>query len=171
MEDLMGKLLTPDAYVDSIFDITSGGLKEKGLYGVILDVDNTLVATHIKDADEKIIEYIENLKNDNIKCIIVSNGAKKRVELFSEPLGIEFVYKALKPLGRGFDAAIEKLGLPAENIAIIGDQLYTDILGGNIKKLHTILVKPIDLNEPFIIKLKRLFEFPFLRNKKFEDKY
>lgn len=167
----MGKLLAPNAYVDSIFDITAEGLKDRGLYGVMLDIDNTLVATHVKEADEKIIGYIGTLKEKDIKCIIVSNGAKDRVEHFCKPLGIEFVYKALKPLGRGFNTAIEKLGLPPENIAIIGDQLFTDVLGGNLKGIHTILVKPIDLNEPFLIKLKRIFEFPFLRNKNYTDKY
>lgn len=167
----MGKFCTPNAYVDSIFDITPSGLKEKGLYGVILDVDNTLVATHVKEASDKIIRYIKALKENDIMCIVVSNGAKKRVEHFCKPLGIEFVFNALKPLGRGFTIAIEKLGLAPDNIVIIGDQLFTDVLGGNLKGLHTILVKPIDLNEPFLMKIKRIFELPLLRNKKFTDKY
>lgn len=167
----MKKLFTPDVYVNSILNITPDMLKRKGVYGLILDIDNTLVATHIKEADNKIIDYIKNLKDNEIKTIIVSNGHKERVELFCEPLGIEFVYKALKPLGRGFDIAIEKMGLPADKIAIVGDQLFTDVLGGNLKGIHTILVKPIDLDEPFLIKIKRIFEKPFLHNKEYKDNY
>ena len=146
-------------------------LKCKGIYGLILDIDNTLVATHIKEEDYKIIEYIKTLKENGIKVIIVSNGRKKRVELFCEPLGIEFVYKALKPLKRGFDIAIEKMGLPADKIADVGDQLFTDVLGGNLKGIHTFLVRPIDLDVPFLIKLKRIFERPLLRNQEYIDKY
>ena len=86
-------------------------------------------------------------------------------------LGIEYVYKALKPLGRGFDIAIEKLKLPENQIAIIGDQLFTDVLGGRLKGIHTILIKPIDLDEPFLIKIKRIFEKPFLTNKQYKDKF
>lgn len=167
----MRKLCTPDAYVDSIINITPDGLKKRGIYGVILDVDNTLVATHIKEADNRIINYIKDLKENQIKCIIVSNGGVKRVERFCEPLGIEYVSKALKPLGRGFNIAIEKMGLPVNKVAIIGDQLFTDILGGNLKGVFTILVKPIDLDEPFLIRIKRFLELPFIKNKDFKDKF
>lgn len=167
----MKKLLTPDAYVKSIFNITPERLKKNGIYGLILDIDNTLVATHTKEADEKVISFIKNMNHYGIKTIIVSNARKKRVEVFSKPLGIEFVYKALKPFGRGFDIAVQKMNLPKEKVAIIGDQLFTDVLGGNLKGIHSILLKPIDLDEPFLIKFKRIFEKPFLSGKQYKDEY
>lgn len=167
----MKNLLKADAYVNSIFDITPEMLKNKGIYGLILDIDNTMVATHIKEADEKVINFIKSLKECGIKAIIVSNGRKKRVELFCEPLGIEFLYKAHKPLGGAFKKAIEIMGLPSDKVAILGDQLFTDVLGGNIKGIHTILVRPIDLDEPFFIKFKRIFERPFLKNIEYKNKF
>jgi HAD superfamily phosphatase (TIGR01668 family) len=167
----MKKLLTPDAYVRSIFDITPEGLKQNGIYGLILDIDNTLVATHTKDADDKVISFIKKMNANGIKAIIVSNARKERVEVFSKPLGIEFVFKALKPLGKGFDIAVQKMNLPSSKVAIIGDQLFTDVLGGNLKGIHSILLKPIDLDEPFLIKFKRIFEKPFLSGKQYKDKY
>lgn len=166
----MKKFLTPDAYVNSFYDITPEMLKNKGISGLILDVDNTLVATHIKEADEKVISFIRSLKEHGIKAIIVSNGGKRRVELFCEPLDIDYIYKAHKPLGSGFKKAIEKMGLTNKEVAILGDQLFTDVLGGNLQGIYTILIKPIDLNEPFHIKIKRVFEKPFLKNKKFINK-
>ncbi len=167
----MKNLITPDAYVNSIFDITPETLKDKGIYGIILDIDNTLVATHIKEADEKVINFIKTLKEYGIKAIIVSNGRKKRVELFCEPLGIEFLYKAHKPLGGAFKKAAEIMELPYDKVAILGDQLFTDVLGGNLVGIHSILVKPIDLNEPLFIKFKRIFEKPFLKNIEYKDKF
>lgn len=170
----MPKILTPNAYVNSIYNITSEGLKKRGIYGVILDIDNTLVATHTKNADKKIIDYINYLNKNGIYTIIVSNARKKRVEMFCKPLNIEYVYKALKPFGKGFERALklmEARNIQRKNIAIIGDQLFTDILGGNLQGLYTILIKPIDLNEPFPIRIKRIFEKPFLYDKKFIDKF
>lgn len=168
----MKKLLKADAYINSIFSITPDDLKRHGIYGLILDIDNTLVATHTKEADEKVISYIKLLNDHGIKTVIVSNARRERVELFSKPFNnIEYVYKASKPLGRGFDIAIQKMGLPKEQVAIIGDQLFTDVLGGNLKGIHSILLKPIDLNEPMLIRIKRIFEKPFLRKKEFKDKF
>lgn len=166
----MANVLKPDTFVNSIYAITPDGLKKNNIYGLILDIDNTLVATHIKDPDEKLKAYLMTLKNSGIKTIVVSNAKKERVEQFCKPLNIDYVYKALKPLGRGFKHALEKLDLPKEKVAIVGDQLFTDVLGGNLQKIHTILIKPIDLNEPFPIRLKRIFEKPFLHNKHYDDK-
>lgn len=159
----MKKLFTPDIYVNSIYDITPEMLKNKGIFGLILDIDNTLVATYIKKADKKAADFIRSLKESGIKAVIVSNGKKKRVELFCKPLGIEFIYKAHKPLGGALKKAIEMMDLPYDKVAILGDQLFTDVLGGNLIGIHSILVKPIDLDEPLFIKIKRILEKPFLK--------
>ncbi|NLM74706.1 MAG: YqeG family HAD IIIA-type phosphatase [Clostridiaceae bacterium] len=166
----MLKILKPDTMVKSIYSISPEDFIRKKIFGLILDIDNTLVATHIKKPDANLISYIKALKESGIKVIIVSNAKKERVEEFCKPLDIEYVYKALKPLSRGFILALKKMDLPRENVAIVGDQLFTDVLGGNLSKIHTILIKPIDLNEPFLIRLKRILEKPFLYNKQYEDK-
>lgn len=167
----MKKLLAPDSYINSIFDITPEMLKNKGIYGLILDIDNTLVATHVKDAGERVSNYIKNLKENGIKAVIVSNGHKHRVEAFCQPLDIDFIYKAYKPLGKGFDKAIELMNLKKDQVAIIGDQLFTDVLGGNLKGIYSILLRPIDLEEPFLIRFKRILEKPFLNKKEYKDKF
>lgn len=167
----MKRLFKPEVYLKSIFAISPEALKENGIEGLILDIDNTLVATHIKEADEQVKSFIMKMKKAGIKLVILSNAGKKRAELFCTPLGIEYVYKAHKPFCRGFKIAIQKMNLPKDRIAIVGDQLFTDVLGGNLIGIRSILLKPIDLNEPFFIKFKRIFEKPFLATKEFDDKY
>lgn len=167
----MKGILTPDAYVDSILSISPENLIEKGICGLILDIDNTLVPTHTGDADDKARRFINSLRECGIKTVIVSNAGKKRVERFCGPLGIDYLYKALKPMKRGYREAMSRMGLPAERIAVVGDQLFTDILGGNLLGMKTILVKPIDPAEPLFVKFKRIFEKPFLKGRQFLDRY
>jgi len=166
----MRKLFEPFACLNSIFDITPGMLKENGIYGLILDIDNTLVATHVKEAGEKVGKYIKDLKDNGIIPVIVSNARKHRVEEFCKSLEVDYIYKAHKPLGGGFNKAMEIMGLSKDKVAIIGDQLFTDILGGNLNGIRTILIKPIDPDEPFFIRFKRIFERPFLKKKIYKDK-
>ncbi len=167
----MGNLLTPDAYVKNIYGIKPDRLKTNGIKGLILDIDNTLVPTHAPDADNRVIQYIKELQSNGIKAIIVSNAKQHRVERFAMPLGIDYIYKALKPFGKGYREAIRRMNLKPEEVAIIGDQLFTDIVGGNLAGVKTILISPIDPDEPFLLKLKRLAEKPFLKGKTFLDNY
>lgn len=167
----MGRFLTPDAYVKSIQSISPEGLKAHGISGLIIDIDNTLAPTHTRNADKTIKSYILHLKEGGIKAVIVSNAKRERVEHFCSALDIDYVYKALKPLKKGYREAMNIMGLPSEKIAIVGDQLFTDILGGNLLGMKSILIKPIDPDEPLLIKLKRLFEKPFMRGKIFLDDF
>jgi HAD superfamily phosphatase (TIGR01668 family) len=167
----MGNLLTPDAYIKTIFGIKPERLKANGIKGLILDIDNTLVPTHAPDANDRVIQYIKGLQSHGLKAIIVSNAKQRRVERFAKPLGIDYIYKALKPFGKGYREAIRRMNLKAEEVAIIGDQLFTDIVGGKLAGVKTILISPIDPDEPFLLKLKRLVEKPFLKGKTFLDDY
>lgn len=167
----MAKLLTPDAYVKSIFVVRPERLLANGIRGLILDIDNTLVPNHFPDADEKVIQFIQNLKHHGIKAIIVSNATQARVERFAKPLEIDYVYNALKPFARGYREAIRRMNLKPQEVAIIGDQLFTDIWGGRRIGMKTILLTPIDPREPWPVKLKRWIEKPFLKGKTFRDDY
>jgi len=166
----MGRLLTPDVCLASIYGISPDGLKKHGIKGLILDIDNTLVPTYTRDADIKIKSFLEFLNHNGIKTMIVSNARQARVEQFCRHIHIDYIYKARKPLKSGFLKAAGMMGLEPCDVAIVGDQLFTDILGGNLLGMKTILIKPIDENEPFLIKLKRLLEKPFLRGRHYMEK-
>jgi len=133
-------------------------LKDKGIKGLILDIDNTLVPSFIKEADDKTLKWINMVREQGLKACIVSNARKKRVELFNEKLGLEAIYRASKPGRRSFTKALDVLGLDVSQTAVVGDQIFTDVYGGNRLGMYTILVKPIHKEEFFFVKLKRFPE-------------
>ena len=96
------KSFLPDEFVKNIFHITPEKLKERNVKGIITDLDNTLVEWDRPSATPRLIEWFEEMKEHGIKVTIVSNNNERRVKLFSEPLGIPFIYKARKPMGRAF---------------------------------------------------------------------
>ncbi|AKO94218.1 MULTISPECIES: YqeG family HAD IIIA-type phosphatase [Priestia] len=154
----MLKLFLPDQHVKSVFEIKPEDLKERGVKGIITDLDNTLVEWDRPDATPKLIEWFENMQQHNIQVTIVSNNVEKRVRLFSDPLGIPFIYKARKPMGRAFKKAIRNMDVNRNEIVVIGDQLMTDVLGGNRMKLYTILVVPVAQTDGFFTKFNRQME-------------
>lgn len=150
--------LYPKLYLNNVKDITIELLKQNDIKGLILDIDNTLI-----DYDKKMLEGVEkwcdNLKLQGIKMCILSNTNKVyKVKNVAEILKLEYLYFAHKPNKRGFQRAKEILKLKEENIAVVGDQIFTDVLGGNRSKMFTILTKPIDTRDIWLTKLKRPFE-------------
>lgn len=137
-------LIYPDFYLDSVLEITPEFCNKNGIKGLILDIDNTLI-----DIDKKMIEGAEKwhkqVVDSGIKTIIVSNTSKKeKAERVANILGIEFINFAQKPAKGGYLKAKDKMGLKCEEIASVGDQIFTDVIGANRCKMKSILVKPVD---------------------------
>ncbi|MFJ7637286.1 YqeG family HAD IIIA-type phosphatase [Peribacillus sp. NPDC097264] len=154
----MLKLFLPSEHVQSIFDIDPEKLKEKGIKGVITDLDNTLVEWDRPTATPELIIWIDKLRAHGILVTIVSNNNEKRVRSFSDPLQIPFIHQARKPMARAFHKARKAMGLKLEETVVIGDQLMTDVLGGNRGGFHTILVVPVAQTDEFRTKINRYFE-------------
>ena len=151
-------ILYPDAHLNNVREITTNFLQDNKINALILDVDNTLI-DYDKNLPEETIEWAKELKNSNIKLYILSNTNKKeKVKTVAEKLGIEYMYFAKKPLKSGFKKAQEKLKEPSQNIAVVGDQIFTDIVGGNRCKMFTILVEPIAEKDIWITMVKRPLE-------------
>ncbi|MBO8156007.1 MAG: YqeG family HAD IIIA-type phosphatase [Bacillaceae bacterium] len=148
----------PDEQADSVFEITPEHLKAKGIRGIITDLDNTLVAWDQENPTEKVLDWFQMMQNHGMKVTILSNNDKKRVSRFSEQLDIPFIYRARKPLARAFRKAQNQMGLQQEEVVVIGDQLLTDILGGNMARYHTILVVPISDTDGFVTRINRMIE-------------
>ncbi len=166
----MMKNFYPDLYVKDISSITASMLKNLGMGAVVLDIDNTLVPHDDPNPTESVRAFLKNMGENQVKICVVSNNNYPRVEAFAKRIGIEyFVSDALKPRAYGYLKAAELMGVPAQKTVAIGDQIFTDIWGGNRAGCYTILVEPIDkVHEPFYIKLKRILEIPFLRGAKNE---
>lgn len=151
-------LFLPNEHVKSIFEIEPGKLKERGIKGIITDLDNTLVEWDRPEATPKIIDWFQKMKDNGIIITIVSNNNKERVKQFSGPLGIQYIYEARKPMGRAFRKAVKDMKIKKEEVVVIGDQLMTDVLGGNRSGLHTILVVPVAQSDGFFTKINRRIE-------------
>lgn len=150
--------LYPNLYLNNVKDITIELLNKHNIKGLILDIDNTLI-----DFDKKILEGTEewcnNLKLHGIKMCILSNTNKVyKVKKVAETLELEYLYFAHKPNKKGFNRAKNILKLNEENIAVVGDQVFTDVLGGNKSNMFTILTKPIDTRDIWLTRIKRPFE-------------
>lgn len=154
----MLKRFFPDLYLKSIYDIDLGILTQKKIKGIILDIDNTLVPNFVKDADDKVIEWIERAKKLNFKICIVSNASFKRVDRFNKKLNLFAIHRARKPSQKSLLSAVKEMGIEPKETAIVGDQVFTDIYGGNRLNMFTVLVEPMDREELFLIKLKRFAE-------------
>ena len=152
------EIFLPRLSLESVYDINLVLLKENNIKGLILDVDNTLVAQYVAKPDDRLIGWINNLRENNIRMCIVSNGSPERVKEFNRDLGLHVISKARKPCKKGFLKALEIMNLDTCEVAVVGDQLFTDMLGGNRLNMFTILVKMIDSREELFVHLKRYLE-------------
>lgn len=157
----MSRFLFPTEYYDSTYSIDFQEYYNQGYRAVLFDIDNTLVP-HNFASDERSIQLMKDLKDIGFKICLISNNKEQRVKSFNEYLQVEYIYKAAKPRGHGYVAAMKKLGTNRSNTFFVGDQLFTDIWGANNARIHSILVKPIDKHEEIQIVLKRYLEKPIL---------
>jgi HAD superfamily phosphatase (TIGR01668 family) len=151
--------LVPKLAVRTIYDINLDQLWNSGIRGIITDLDNTLVGAKDPLATPELIEWLKQLKDAGFKVVIVSNNHRTRVTNFAQPIGVQFIYRAKKPTNVSFHRAMKLLGTGVMQTAVIGDQMLTDVLGGNRMGLYTILVQPISIrDEGFFTKVNRRIE-------------
>lgn len=162
-------LFKPDISLDNITLLTNELLKDIGVRGIILDVDNTLVAFKSKQLDELYLQWINDRKKENYKLVIVSNNTGERVSHIAKMIDIPFISMGLKPLPFGLKRAVKMLGLPKNQILVVGDQIYTDVLGAHLTGLKVALMKPLSQNDSFVTKFFRKLERP-LRKRYSKDK-
>lgn len=156
------KFLYPDLLYEKIEDIDLSLLKDKGIKGFILDIDNTLVIPHTP-ADERAKAFVKKILDAGFKACIVSNNIPERAKAFADGVGLDWVCDGNKPSAKPFILAVEKLQLKNEEIAVVGDQIFTDVWGGNRQNMTTILVNPVCNKENYFVKFKRLLEKPVLK--------
>lgn len=156
-------LLRPAEYHRSIFEIDLDKLKARGYKAIMLDLDNTLVKWNHPDPTPNLLTWLEQVKRMGFAPCIVSNNSGPRVREFAAKVSVPFVSKAAKPRRKGFREAMERLGVAPEHTVVIGDQIFTDVLGGNRSGAYTILVVPIDPREFFLTQIVRKVERRVLR--------
>lgn len=148
----------PDEYLENVKKISIELLNKNNIKALILDVDNTLIDFYEK-IPEGTVKWCKDLKKQGIKFCILSNSNKvEKVKKVAEQLDIKYFYLATKPFKRGFKKAIKYLQEDNKNIAAVGDQIFTDIIGANRCKMFSILVKPLEEKDLLITKIKRPLE-------------
>ncbi len=139
----MFERLLPNMRVGSVYEIDLEILAAQGIRGIITDLDNTLVGAKEPLATPELVLWLDKVRSAGFGVAIVSNNNETRVGNFAAPLEIPFVHAARKPTQGAFRKALAMLGLEAKETVMIGDQMMTDVLGGNRMGLYTILVAPI----------------------------
>ncbi len=161
----MKSVFSPDEFYRSIHDIDFVKYYDSGFRGIIFDIDNTLVE-HGFPANEKVKDFFFKLRFIGFKTVLLSNNCEPRVKSFADSVESEYIFKANKPFKAGYYKAMSMMETDVKTTLCIGDQLFTDIWGGNLCGLHTILTEPIDPKEEMQIVLKRLFERPIIKSTK-----
>ncbi|MFY9139402.1 MAG: YqeG family HAD IIIA-type phosphatase [Thermacetogeniaceae bacterium] len=161
--------LLPKKTYNTIFDIPLVQLYTDGIRGIIFDLDNTLTEWNSPELSKETISWLENAKKIGFKMCFVSNNSDLRVKEIADLVDIPFVAWAKKPRRRSFRKAMALMATKPEQTAVVGDQIFTDILGGNRLGLFTVLVSPISRKEFVGTRLVRLLEKIILeRNKRRE---
>ena len=151
-------MLYPNEYLNSVKDISIELLEKNNIKGLILDVDNTLINLDRK-MPAGVSDWAKDLKNKGIKICILSNSNKiEKVSAVAKIIGVPYIFFGKKPLKTGFLRAKEILKLDNKNIAVVGDQIFTDIVGANRCNMFSILVKPIEEKDYLLTKIKRPIE-------------
>ncbi len=154
----------------AVTDLTPEILQEKNIRLLMLDFDNTIVPYTTDIPTPEMAAWLEKMLQSDILLCVVSNSHNDRVKVFCKKYGLNCITHAKKPFPKGIRQCLRKFGIPAENCALAGDQIYTDTLGANCAGVRAILVKPIH-NHNIWLKLRHVAEQPFIlaaRNRRIE---
>lgn len=155
----------PKEYYESIFKINYKKLKERNIKCLLFDLDNTCVPYKEKNPTKELEELFKKLTQLGFKVIIFTNAPKKRIIPFKK-LNVDYNYSSKKPFKTNFNKILTKYNYKKEEVCIIGDQLFTDILGGNRIGINTILVDPLSKDDLIFTKILRGLEIILINNYK-----
>lgn len=151
----MLKFVTPHMQLNSVLDLDLETLRGRGIQGLLLDVDGTLKDHPAKEFGAEIHRWIDSMRNGGVRLCLFSNGRPPRIGGLARQLDIPYVAQAFKPAPLRCRRGLETLGVKVEEAAVVGDQIFADVLAGRLAGLYTILVRPTSLEEPWFTRLKR----------------
>lgn len=159
----MFRVWMPDRLFPTYDAITVDFLKEQGIEALILDIDNTIAPYEVAEPDERALLWFAALKEAGIRASFVSNNHAPRAELFNRQLGLFVFADSKKPSGKNLRRAMEAMGSTAENTAVVGDQIFTDVWAGKRLGMRAFIVPPIKDKKNLFFRTKRLLERPIMR--------
>ena len=153
--------LLPTWRADAVTGIDAQFLKNNNIRLLMLDFDNTIVPYTTNIPTEEVKNWLEQMKQSDLAVCVVSNSHNSRVPDFCKTYGIDCITHANKPFSKGIRQCLARYNIPAEQAVLVGDQIYTDTLGGGCAGVRTILVKAIH-NHTILLKLRHIAELPFI---------
>ncbi|MDR2169871.1 MAG: YqeG family HAD IIIA-type phosphatase [Planctomycetaceae bacterium] len=160
----MFSLFRPDIEVSGVIDLTVERLRVAGIKALLLDVDSTLKRYGNSDPAPEVIDWLERMRAAGLGLYLISNGGGVRIQKFSQNVQIPFIAPAMKPLPFAIHRVIKSMNYEKKTTAMVGDQLFTDVLAGKLAGILTILVKPQgEKEEPWFARIKRPLEKLFLK--------
>ena len=151
----------PAVIVECVTELTPELLNKLGVKLLMLDFDNTIVPYTTNVPTGEMESWLKGMMASDIQLCVVSNSKRDRVKIFCGNYGLDCITHAKKPFSKGIRECLDKYGIPAENCALAGDQIYTDTLGANGMGVKSILVKAIN-NHNFWLKARHVAELPFI---------
>lgn len=153
------RLFYPDLRLDSVIELTPERLRTWNIRSLLLDVDCTLKHYRSQELPPDISRWIDIVKAAGIGLCLVSNGRGPRIRRFAETVRIPFVAPAMKPLPFGLRKAVRLMHFEKKTTAMVGDQVFADLLAGKLAGLFTVLITPLSPEqEPWFSRIKRPFE-------------
>ena len=162
-------ILLPDIKLERITDISIQLLNKFDIKALLLDVDNTMSTHHGTVLTDGLTEWIAEMQQGGIKLCVLSNSKEKRVAPFAQRIGLPYISLGLKPLPTGYFRGVKRLQEKRKNVAIVGDQMFTDVLGGRAVGVKTILLTPIKPEDGWIFKIRRKLEKKIIGKYKLEN--
>jgi HAD superfamily phosphatase (TIGR01668 family) len=153
-------MIIPHCYVSCATRLDASYFERRNISGMLLDIDGTLKDFQSPAAPASTVRWIEQMSSAGLRMCLLSNGRAARIGPLAASLGLPFVSEAMKPSPRGCCRGLELLQLPAQRVALIGDQIFADVLAGRLAGLHTVLVRPTSRVEPWFTRIKRPLEAP-----------
>ena len=157
----MAFCLVPDLIYPALTDVTAEALRSRGITFLMMDFDNTIVPYTTDIPTEKMRAWLEATNASPVKIAIVSNSKNDRLIRFCEAYHLDYIMRAHKPRPKGLLECMQRFGFTPEHSAIVGDQIFTDTLAGNLAGVTPILVKAID-NHTIWLKARHVLELPFI---------
>lgn len=153
--------LLPKLMTNALTDLTPEMLRSNHIQLLMMDFDNTIVPYTTDVPTGKMVDWLRNMQESDILLCVVSNSHNDRVKIFCEKYNLPCITHAKKPGTKGIRECLDQFEIPAEAAALVGDQIYTDVLGANGCGVTSILIKAID-NHNFWLKLRHVAELPFI---------
>jgi len=155
--------LAPDALFTRIEDITGRWLTENGIAGLIIDLDNTLAEYHQAKPPKPVADWFNAMHATGVGLVVLSNNREDRVATFCDGMPVEHISRARKPRRGGYLRAAQVLGLDPARIAVVGDQIFTDVWGARRSGMMAVCVEPIKVKGNLLHRVRRWAETPFLK--------